>query len=127
MILPATVQILLHSSVLIWTGYSLIVDPSRVLDSSIVGIFGEAMQLVCLLLRLAKCKPRFSASQFGDHGLSYAGIMLLYLALVDLIPLFRKDWTYYQATSILKMFLEAHRSACESYPDVHSSWCCVLE
>ena len=46
MILPATAQILLHSSVLIWTAYYLIVKPSVVLNSTIVDIFGQALQLV---------------------------------------------------------------------------------
>ena len=46
MILPASAQILLHSMILIWTAYSLITEPSLILESTIVVIIGHALQLV---------------------------------------------------------------------------------
>lgn len=49
MILPASMQILLHSSVLIWTAYYLMFKPFIILDSTIVVLFGHAMQLVPVL------------------------------------------------------------------------------
>jgi len=47
-------------------------------------------------------QPRFSTTRFGDDGTAFAGLTLLYLAAVDLLPLFRRDWTYYHVTSILQ-------------------------
>src|SRR5277367_3701287 len=51
MILPASAQILLHSSVLIWTAYYLITKPSTVLESTIVVLIGHAVQMVTVFLR----------------------------------------------------------------------------
>jgi hypothetical protein len=64
MILPATAQILLHSSVLIWTAYYLIVKPSVVLNSSIVDIFGQALQLVITLPKLSLMPASFLRVSF---------------------------------------------------------------
>jgi hypothetical protein len=46
MILPAKLQILVHSSLLVWTAYYMIIRPSFLLNSTLVVIFGEAMKLV---------------------------------------------------------------------------------
>jgi len=46
MLFPPSIQILLHSSLLLWSAYYLIVKPSIIVDSRIVVIFGEALQLV---------------------------------------------------------------------------------
>jgi hypothetical protein len=97
MILPAYAQILVHSILLVWTAYCLVTNPSVLLESSIVTIFGRALQLVpheSILIQ-----PRFSAMRFADHGLSFAGLTLLYLAVTDTIPLLRRDWSYYRGTS----------------------------
>jgi hypothetical protein len=50
MILPASAQILLHSSVLIWTAYYLMFKPFVILDSTLVVIFGHALHLVFILI-----------------------------------------------------------------------------
>lgn len=46
MILPATAQVLLHSSVQMWTAYYLIMQPTVITRSTIVDIFGRALELV---------------------------------------------------------------------------------
>lgn len=49
MILPASAQIILHTSVLVWSAYYLIFNPFVILDSSVVVIFGQALQMVWLI------------------------------------------------------------------------------
>jgi hypothetical protein len=68
MILPASAQILLHSSVLVWTAYYLMFKPFVILDSSIVVIFGQALQLVppSLLLKLATNVISHGSRQLGS-------------------------------------------------------------
>src|SRR5579871_5748827 len=103
MILPPSLQILLHTSVLVWTAYYLIVKPSAILESKIVVIFGQALQLVDIQEFHANFQPHFSVTRFGNDGLAFGGLTLLYVALSDTIPLFRNDWTYYRATGTFRI------------------------